>query len=349
MKSRLETFVLSFWHRKTWLCYALAPLSWIFQSLSWLRYHYLLWKGPYRANKPVIIVGNISVGGTGKTPLVAALAQTLQSKGFHPAIIMHGYGSNLKKGEVVCVSSNLLAQNIGDEALFMARKCKDMVVVASRSRVNALKLIEKQFEQVDVIICDDGLQHYAIERDIEIAVLDAKRRFGNGFCLPIGPLRESPRRLKRVDFIVAKGEAKGDEWSMHTQLQDHIYSLHDKNESATLAQFRAKVVHAVAGIGHPKRFFDMLRQAGIEVIEHPFADHHAFALKDFDFKDEYPIFMTEKDAVKCGQFPIPNAYVVPLTVKLEDKFLDKLLRRLQDGQKALRHSRLSHLQATPRL
>lgn len=347
LKQKLVSGVVYFWHRKTILSYCLAPLSWLFSIIVGLRYAYYKIIGPEKAKVPIMIVGNITVGGTGKTPLVAKLAQQLHEQGLNPLILMHGYASKLPKGEILRVwpSSNVVL--VGDEALLMAQNCKDIPVLVSRSRTGALFFIEKHFPNIDVIICDDGLQHYALHRDIEIAVIDATVRFGNGFCLPVGPLRESPRRLKRVDYVVGHGGAQKNEYLMRTELGIEVKSLSEDNGNRLLAHFVGKKVHAVAGIGHPQRFFTMLREKGIEVIEHPFSDHHDYDYQDFNFKDNLPILMTQKDAVKCARLQIENAYVVSLTVSLETAFLNNILRRLDNGQKAARHTGLPHLQTTP--
>ncbi|MBS0287858.1 MAG: tetraacyldisaccharide 4'-kinase [Proteobacteria bacterium] len=349
MKQAFTLKLLQFWHTRTLIHFLLLPLSWLFQLISLLRYYYFRGKGPTSAKIPLIIVGNITVGGTGKTPLVAYLANYLHKQGYTPAILMHGYASSLNKNEISQVDTNSDVKKVGDEALWMASACKDITVLASRSRVLALPFIEKHFPKVDVIICDDGLQHYRLQRDIEIAVIDAQRRFGNGFCLPVGPLRESPQRLKRVDFIVANGKALENEWAMQTQLANTVTKLNDSHSQQTLDDFIGKKVHAVAGIGHPERFFNMLRDKGIKLIEHRFSDHHAYSNKDLTFDDNYPILMTEKDAVKCQRCEQGNIFVVRLEVKLPIEMMEQILRRLRSGQKATRHSRLPNLQATPPL
>ncbi len=347
MKQKIASWVHYFWHRKTILSYCLLPLAWLFQLIVLLRYYYFKMKGPVKANVPVVIVGNISVGGTGKTPLVAKLANYLYEQGFRPVILMHGYASRLPKGETLRVWPSSNVTLVGDEALLMAQNCKDMPVIVTRSRTQAIPFIEKHFPQTNVILCDDGLQHYALHRDIEIAVIDANRRFGNGFSLPIGPLRETPSRLNRVDFVVAHGGAQKNEYLMRSELAQDVTALGGENSHSTLQNFVGKKVHAVAGIGHPERFFTMLREKGIEVIEHPFGDHHDFVQQDFNFSDDLPILMTQKDAVKCARLELNNAFTVSLSVSLETAFLNNLLRRLDNGQKAARHSGLPHLQTTP--
>ncbi|MGD9591174.1 MAG: tetraacyldisaccharide 4'-kinase [Candidatus Berkiella sp.] len=347
IKQKLAIMVLDFWHRKSLLSYCLLPLAWAFMLIVKCRYYYYQFKGPISAKVPLIIVGNITVGGTGKTPLVAKLAQFLHENHYKPLILMHGYASHLPKGQTQRVWPSSNVNLVGDEALLMAQNCQDIPVLVTRKRSKALSYIEKYFPDIDVIICDDGLQHYALARDIEIAVIDANRRFGNGFCLPVGPLRESTSRLKQVDFVIAHGSAQKDEYLMKSELAQEVLSLEDENNKCLLERFVGKTVHAVAGIGHPQRFFTMLREKGIEVIEHSFSDHHRYVLSDFHFNQNFPILMTQKDAVKCARLGLKNAYTVSLCTTLDTAFLNNLLRRLDNGQKAARHSGMPHLQATP--
>ncbi|MBS0289442.1 MAG: tetraacyldisaccharide 4'-kinase [Proteobacteria bacterium] len=331
-RQRLTAMIIAWWHRKNFLTYCLMPLSWVFQFCSRLRYCY--WR--YRATRfalPVIIVGNLTVGGTGKTPLVAYIASFLQSKGFNPAIIMHGYGSGLHKMQVERVLPTSNATLVGDEALLQANKNK-MPIIVGRSRVRAIHFLTKTCPEVDIVLCDDGLQHYQLDRDIEIALIDGTNRFGNGFCLPVGPLREGIGRLAKVDFIVTNGKALSGEWPMQTQLGATAFAPNNPASQLPLTCFIGKKVHAVAGIAHPMHFFNMLREVGISVIEHPFVDHHLFKATDLEFSDDLPILMTEKDAVKCQTFTQAQIWAVPLEVKMPTEFMEQLLRRIQSGQKA---------------
>lgn len=343
---QVTSYVLACWHRKSFFAYLLLPFSWLFQLLSYLRrcYYRRIQKARFKA--AVIIVGNISVGGTGKTPLVGWLAEFLLNQGFKPGIVMHGYGTKERKLIEVTAASDV--KEVGDEALLLAKK-SGCPMVAGRNRPQAVNSLLSAFPDVDIVICDDGLQHYALDRDIEIAVIDGQRRLGNGFCLPAGPLRESPKRLKEVDFVVTNGKALKGEWQMTTALSLTIHQVVNPQNNGSLEDFVGKTVHAVAGIGHPERFFSMLRSKGINIIEHRFEDHHAFNVEDLDFSDSLPILMTEKDAVKCQRFAPLKAWFVPLVVNISEEFSNILLRRIHSGQKIARYSSLPHLQATSSL
>lgn len=343
--AQFASHVLSFWHRKSIFTYVLLPFSWLFQLICIVRRWYYSRNRQQDFQVPIIIVGNISLGGTGKTPLVGWLVHFLQNQGFNPGIVMRGYGG---QGKLIAVNSLSDAKVVGDEALLLVRKCNCPIVIG-RDRTQAVKTLLAQSPQVDLVICDDGLQHYALERDLEIAVIDGKRRFGNGYCLPAGPLRESPQRLKQVDFVVTNGEPHKDEWEMTTALSSKAYRVSQSEHGRSLDDFRGQTVHAVAGIGNPERFFLMLQAKGINIIKHCFDDHHFFSGSDLRFQDNLPILMTEKDAVKCSSFAPSEAWFIPLEVHMPEAFSILLLRRINSGQKIAGHSGLPHLQATSSL
>ena len=244
---------------------------------------------------PVLVIGNITVGGTGKTPLVLWLANFLTRQGYRPGIVTRGYGG---RGRVRphAVRPDADPAEVGDEPLLLARRGNSPVVVDPK-RPRAAAFLIRQYN-CDVILSDDGLQHYALQRDLEIAVIDGVRRFGNGRCLPAGPLRETENRLRTVDVCIAQGTVRAGEWGMHL-VATGFHRLDQPDAVVALSQFSGRRVHAVAGIAHPGRFFEQLRQLGLEVIEHPFPDHHAFQAKDLQFGDDLGVIMTEKDAVKC--------------------------------------------------
>jgi tetraacyldisaccharide 4'-kinase len=272
---------------------------------------------------PVIVVGNISLGGTGKTPLVIALVEWLRAQGFKPGVISRGYGG--KADYYPCaVTENTSPHNVGDEPLLIYLRTQCPVVVDPK-RVRGAQYLLAQYA-CDVVISDDGLQHYALARDIEIAVIDGVRRFGNGFCLPAGPLREPITRLKTVDFIVSNGLAKAGEISL--QIKADLFHNLATQQVVTANHFASKKIHAIAGIGHPERFFALLRAWGLIVIEHPFPDHYAFKAGDLVFTDDYPILITEKDAVKCRSFATDNMWYVPVSAELPEGFLTELLRSI---------------------
>jgi len=273
---------------------------------------------------PVIVVGNITVGGTGKTPLVIALVQALRARGRKPGVIGRGYGGSVQGVARVDAQSDPLV--VGDEARLIF-DATGVPVAVGRDRVAAGRALLAS-ETVDLLIADDGLQHHRLQRDIEICVIDGERRFGNGRLLPAGPLREPVSRLDRVDFRVCNGgEAQPGEIPM-TLAGEQAVALDDGARSQPLRAFAGQRVHAVAGIGNPQRFFAQLRVAGIDVIEHPFGDHHAYVAKDLDFGDGLPILMTEKDAVKCRAFARPSLWYVLARGVLPETWLDSVFDRL---------------------
>lgn len=278
----------------------------------------------HRLPVPVIIAGNINVGGTGKTPLVIWLVQLLQNAGYRPGVIVRGYGGRAPVWPCLAtVDSD--PKIVGDEAVLIAGRCMIPVAVGP-DRVAAARLL-LECGNCDLIISDDGLQHYRLGRDIEIAVIDGERRFGNGHLLPAGPLRELPRRLEQVDFIVANGKAGPGEIHMGLECKA-VHRLQAGNIVRPLAAFKGKQVHAVAAIGYPQRFFNLLNQAGLILQEHPFPDHYFFRPGDLDFADGKTVLMTEKDAVKYRSPPGPDYWYVSVETHVDEIFGSQLLERL---------------------
>ena len=279
---------------------------------------------------PVIVVGNITVGGTGKTPLIIWLGDYLIQKGLKPGFISRGYGGRSKKWpQQVRADSN--PSLVGDEPVLIAQRLCCPVAVSPNRYIAAMELLA--YTDCDILLCDDGLQHLNLYRDIEIAVIDGDRRFGNGHCLPAGPLREGIAHLDKVDLFVANGKAGKNEFLME-YIQTGIVSLQDDNEFLDIEDLRGKDVHAVAGIGNPQRYFSYLRSMGIRVIKHEFPDHYDFKSKDLNFNDELAIVMTEKDAVKCRQFEINNCWFLKIDVEMGSIFehrLNILLKEFTDG------------------
>jgi len=274
---------------------------------------------------PVIVVGNVSVGGTGKTPLTIALVQRLQQEGWTPGVASRGYGRR-DEATPAWVSPDTLPAEGGDEPVLIARRTGAKVRV-DRDRVAAAR--ELAAAGCDVVVCDDGLQHYRLRRDIEIEVIDGRRRYGNGRLLPAGPLREPSQRGAECDFrVVNGGEAGFGEWRMQLRA-DHALPLRG-GRSRALSTFGGHRVHAVAGIGNPQRFFEMLRGLGIGVVPHAFADHHRYVPGDLEFGSELPVLMTEKDAVKCIPFANEWHYGVPVEAELPEAFWVALLNRLPE-------------------
>lgn len=331
--SRLEKI----WYQRSPLALLLLPLAIVFCSLVWLRRHaYRLGLLPsYGMPMPVIVVGNISVGGTGKTPLVIWLVEHLRARGYRPGIISRGYGGKARSWPQQ-VRADSDPTMVGDEPVLLAQRCGCPMAVGPDRVAAARALVDHS--DCDVMISDDGLQHYALKRDVEIAVIDGVRRFGTGFCLPAGPLREPISRLKSVDLVVANGLGGRLEYPMQLHLEQ-ARSFDDPEQRQALSHWRERTVHGVAGIGNPQRFFDALQGQGLRVIGHDFPDHHDFVTADLDFDPQYPILMTEKDAVKCRHIGVHNAWWVPVTA-VPDKSLPVQLDRLlapvfAEGQSAL--------------
>jgi len=274
---------------------------------------------------PVIIVGNISVGGTGKTPLVTWLVDVLRTHGYAPGIVSRGYGGQATHWpQQVRVDSD--PRMVGDEAVLLAQRCRCPMAV-SPNRVDAAEALLEHTD-CDIIVADDGLQHYALGRDMEIAVVDGVRRFGNQHCLPAGPLREPLSRLASVNAVVTNGVPGVREYRMDL-VPGTLRNLQSTQKKATLKSFAGKTVHAIAGIGNPARFFRQLETQGMTVIEHPFPDHHPFAREDIVFEDDLPVLMTEKDAVKCQEFAGEQHWCVPVDAKLDERIIPLILRLIK--------------------
>jgi len=317
----------SYWYQSSLISYSLLPLSWLYCALAAVRraaYRYGLFK-VHSLPVPVVIVGNISVGGTGKTPLVTAIVDHLQAAGFKPGVISRGYGGQSKIWPQA-VTPKSETRQVGDEAVLIARRCNCPMMVGPNRVATARRLLASY--PCDVIVSDDGMQHYALGRDIEIAVIDGERRFGNEFCLPAGPLRESAKRLKKVDFVICNGADEPGARRMdlaHTE----VYKLPDGRISKPLSDFKGQKMHAIAGIGNPQRFFKQLTGAGIRIEAHPFPDHHPYQRSDLAFGDQNPVLMTEKDAVKCSDFSTGNHWWVGVAVRVEEPFFDQLIAKIR--------------------
>lgn len=276
-----------------------------------------------RAPVPVVVVGNITVGGTGKTPLVVALVQRLQAEGWTPGVASRGYGRR-DAGTARWVEADTAPEDGGDEPVLIARRTGARVRV-DRDRVRAARALARA--GCDIVVCDDGLQHARLRRDLEIEVIDGVRRYGNGRLLPAGPLREPAARSARCDFrVVNGGQAGFGEWPMTLAPGDAVPLAGGK--PLPLTAFGGHRVHAVAGIGNPGRFFDMLRGYGIGVVPHAFDDHHAYTAADLAFGSQLVVLMTEKDAVKCAPLADRWCYSVPVQAHLPAAFWEALLGRL---------------------
>ncbi|WP_066095269.1 tetraacyldisaccharide 4'-kinase [Xanthomonas massiliensis] len=293
------------------------------------------WRRSIAVPVPVVVVGNITAGGTGKTPLVIALVQHLQQAGWKPGVASRGYGRE-QADAARWVQADTPTSLGGDEPVLIAAKTGAPVRV-DRDRVAAARALVDA--GCDVVVCDDGLQHYRLARDLEIEVVDARRRYGNGRLLPAGPLREPAARARDCDFHVlnlgagtALAEPEFGQWPMALDI-DTAVPL-DGRRPCPLSAFAGQRVHALAGIAHPQRFFQMLRDKGIAVVPHAFPDHHRYQPSDLDLGSALPVLMTEKDAVKCAAFANAWCYAVPLQAELPAAFWVAVLDRLGKLSKA---------------
>ena len=315
------------WYRITPLHLLLLPISLLFRLIVATR-HLLFRFGILSSVKlpvPVIIVGNITVGGTGKTPLTLWLAEQLLADGWHPGIISRGFGGSGSKPQEVLPGSDPAA--VGDEPVLMAQRQLCPVWVG-RDRPAAALAVLQAHPECDIILSDDGLQHYRLQRDVEIVVVDGLRRFGNGFLLPAGPLREAPSRLREVDAVVINGgKVAPGEYLM--QLEGvHFYNLLNPEITATAADFDGQSVHAIAGIGHPERFFRHLNKLGLTVQTHSYPDHHHYSAADLAFEGSNALLMTEKDAVKCSAFADEKCWVLRVDAQLDPALTQLILKKI---------------------
>ena len=316
-----SSFVVDSWYKKSFWLYLLYPFSLIVSYITARRRRKYL-KGASETHKsevPVIVVGNLTIGGTGKTPLVKYIASELLSLGYKPGLVSRGYGGKFK--ETLLVSDKTPVKQTGDEAQILATL--NLPFYIDKSRVRAVKAITDNHD-CDIIISDDGLQHYKMNRDIEIVVIDGKRRFGNNLTFPAGPLRESKARLNSVDFIVNNsGPTDEGEYLMNVSPSRFVHLKSGKSYPIEDWPMH-KQVHAVAGLGNPGRFFDLLARLGFDIIRHPFQDHHNFHEQDIHYLDHLPIVMTEKDASKCKDFNNNKIWYLTIEADVSDKFINEL-------------------------
>jgi len=329
----VEQRLTELWYRERAPPPLLRPLAWLYGTLLAARGRAYAagWLRSQSAGRPVVVIGNLTVGGTGKTPLTLWLARELTAQGWRVGIVSRGYGGGARRPRAVDTAARW--REVGDEPLLLARRsgCPTMV---GGDRLAAARALAAR---VDLILADDGLQHLRLGRDCEIVVIDGARGFGNGGLLPAGPLREPLARLARADALVVNGACE------HASLAQtlrgaRLLEMRLVGEQALrvdaaaaprpLAAFRGERVHAVAGIGNPARFFAVLRAHGIAVIVHPFPDHHPFTAAELDFGDALPVLMTEKDAVKCTAFGNPRLWYVPVDAQFAADDGRELLRRV---------------------
>jgi tetraacyldisaccharide 4'-kinase len=316
-----QTWLNKLWYGGTPPPWWMMPLSAVYGALSGMRraaYSLRLTRST-RLSCPVVVVGNLSVGGTGKTPLVCWLAGQLLELGFRPGVVTRGYGGSSRSARLVQGSDN--SDKVGDEAILLARRSR-VPVATGRNRPAAAQLLINA--GCDVILSDDGLQHYALQRDCEIIVIDGDRRFGNGRLLPAGPLRETPARLRQADAVVVNGGEVASDGALRMRLLATGAIAMKYDTSKPLREFSGQPVHAIAAIGNPQRFFAMLRAVGIDVIEHPLPDHAKLGIDDISFADDLAVLMTEKDAVKCRDIAGPHHWYVPVSVTFAAGDAEKL-------------------------
>jgi len=324
-----------------WLLLPLSGLYWLVLTARKILYSWGLLR-THTASVPVVVVGNITAGGTGKTPTVLWLVEELRDRGFNPGIVSRGYGGS-RANSSMRVEAATDAAIAGDEPVLLARRARCPVVV-DPDRVRAASMLVE--DGADVVVADDGLQHYRLSRDYEICVIDGSRGLGNRRLLPSGPLREKAQRLDNVEQVLVNGELRGSGDEQTTAEQNAISFQLVATEACRLNgsltrpidRFAGTTVHAVAAIGNPRRFFDLLRMHGIQVIEHIFPDHAVLGRKDFEFGDDFEIFMTEKDAVKIGRDARDKLWYVPVELKMDPvlaaPLIEQIESRLRAGQGA---------------
>jgi len=328
MSKIVRQWIYKIWYEDSKWAIFLLPLAWLMRIIIELRL-FLYRTGmiePYRLPVPVIIIGNITVGGSGKTPLVIALCNMLKQQGLSVGVVASAYEKEMGEDSVE-VTADSDPEIFGDEPVMIAQNTQCPVFIGKYKSMSAHKLYQTAKPQI--ILCDDGLQHYRLARDMEVVVVNGEKLFGNRHTIPAGPLREPVARLKKADFVVYQ-EKEGKHENNFYQKPKALISISPEKQSVELSQFVGKKVHGVAGIAHPDLFFQQLRDLGMEVIPHPFADHHQYVDKDLTFNDEYPIIMTEKDAVKCYPSTLKNGWYLAVDLVICSHFLEQFTKRIQE-------------------
>ncbi|CAM4467293.1 MAG: Tetraacyldisaccharide 4'-kinase [Legionellaceae bacterium] len=333
-KRRIEKLILKLWYTKNIFSYLLLPFSFIFYLIIITR-KYLYQKNIITKKTlplPVIIVGNITVGGNGKTPLVIWLANFLKKQGYKPGIISRGYGGKPSTNPIY-VTAESDPRLVGDEPIIIAKQTHCPTAIATK-RIDAAQLLLTQ-KNCNILISDDGLQHYSLSRTIEIAVIDNERKMGNGFLLPAGPLREPITRLKEIDFTISLGkEIFTPIFSPSFCMQyvpEQLINIQMESTQCSIHDFKGKKIHVIAGIGNPDRFFKQLTELGLDIIAHSFPDHYPFTSNDFNFLEkDLPIIMTEKDAIKCRAFAKKEWWYLPVKTIISPEFETHLLKKLSE-------------------
>jgi len=332
--------MFSRWLQRQWFEQRrLMPALWLLLPFNWLFILLAVLKGwltrPERLPVPVIVIGNITIGGAGKTPLTLWLAQQLKGRGLTPGIVSRGYGGNNSQPRMV--GSTASAAEVGDEPVLLARR-SGVPVCVGRDRAAAGDLLLAGHPEVNIILCDDGLQHYRLARDVELSVFDG-RGAGNGWRLPLGPLREPLQRLLAVDAIICNG-VPDDRLPPQVPLFEmrlvagDFHRLDDPLQVCSADAFNGKKLYALAGIGDPGRFFRTLEALGLSFAPHPFPDHHAYSAADLAFAKDGILLMTEKDAVKCVALTAGETWVLPVAAELSPALIDLVMEKLRGRQAA---------------
>lgn len=338
----LEQRITHAWQQDSLWLKLLLPLSWLFSAISGMRRRYLQSRYQCQSQSfaaPVIIVGNISVGGSGKTPLIVALVKALKQRGFKPGVVSRGYAGKARSYPL-SVNPQTRVTESGDEPLLIAQLAQCPVVVDADRRAAVAYLLAHN--NCNLVLSDDGLQHYRLHRDIEIVVVDGQRGFGNGRCLPAGPLREGPERLGQADFVVVNGKLSGsldlgdinsDLMQIAPRRMTRLRTAESQAIELWLQEHVIQRVHAVAAIGNPQRFADTLEQLGLEVALHGHNDHGSLTAEDLSFEDNLPVIITAKDAVKLlahGTDTLAdNIWVLEIEAQIDNDFIDRLAVKLQ--------------------
>ena len=324
-RDRFSDSVLNCWYGSGRWTLLLLPLSWLFKRLARKCCQKTLNGERWEPPVPIVVVGNISVGGTGKTPVVASLVKLLQEQGYKPGVISRGFGA-CGQDSPLLVRPETSPCIAGDESVMLARQLQVPVMVDPDRVAAARALLE--LGECDVILTDDGLQHYRLKRHVELAVVDGQRMLGNHHCLPVGPLREPPERLRYVDQVLVNGRPEGD---LPVPFDCFYLEVGDllPVSSTDRSPPEPGGVHAVAGIGNPERFFQTLKSLGFEVIPHAFPDHYQFKPGDIDFGDDKPVLMTAKDAVKCKAFAGADCWYLPVQAHLPAHVQEKIIHLIE--------------------
>ena len=320
-----QIFNNQYYKKSSWI-YLLIPIS-IFFYLSSILKKYLYKKGfltTIKIKVPVLIIGNITLGGTGKTPLALNIIENFLKEGLKPAFISRGYGGSANNIKEVFEFSNVRA--VGDEALLIKSKSKIPVFIG-KDRANVARILLKKYPETSIIISDDGLQHHRLERDYEIIVVDSQRQFGNGLIFPAGPLREGISRLKQVDAVVYKGVNNNSNFYQMKYITKHFKNLLT-NKKAIFKDIKDKKIVAITAIGNPESFFSTLEGYGLEFKKVTYNDHYLFNKNDFIKYADYNIVMTEKDAIKCQKFATKNFWVLPLETKVDERLFRNILKKV---------------------